>query len=47
MKRKTIAGLIAVVVVVAVVVFAGGVEEKTSHTPRPTSPPLPYKIMRS
>ena len=33
MKRKTIAGLIAVVVIVAAAIFAGCVEEETSPTP--------------
>jgi nitrous oxide reductase accessory protein NosL len=39
--------LIVIAIIAAAAIFAGCVEEKTSHTPLPTSSPLPYKIMRS
>jgi hypothetical protein len=42
MKRKTIAGLIAVVAIVVVVIFAGCVEEKApTSTPTPALTPTP------
>ena len=42
MKRKNIVGLIAIVAIVAAVIFAGCVEEETPvPTPSPTAAPLP------
>jgi len=42
MKRKNIVGLIAIVAIVAAVIFAGCVEEETPvPTPSPTATPLP------
>ena len=42
MKRKNVVGLIAIVAIVAAVIFAGCVEEETPvSTPSPTATPLP------
>jgi len=44
MKKKNIAGLIAIVAIVAVVIFSGCVEKEapaTTPTPSPTSTPTP------
>jgi len=42
MKKKTLAGLIAIAAIVAVVIFAGCIEEKS---PAPVSTPTPI-LMR-
>ena len=47
MKKKTIAGLIAIVAIVAAVIFAGCIEEETPvsiPTPTPVSPTSSFEI---
>ena len=44
MKRKTIVGLIAIVAIAAVVLFAGCVEEETTTPPAETTTPIPTLI---
>jgi len=38
MKKKTIAGLVAIVVITSVVMFSGCIEEETSISPNQTQP---------